>query len=104
MRRRQPEPVPGTVRMPELLRGPLRAHMAAVLDADGPIPDGVVSTLSSGTAAEQRSAWRWCAAFRRAQDERRAWLIAHGYADQRGHVDWHRLRDEQQALRAEGME
>lgn len=49
MRRRQPEPVPGTVRMPELLRGPLRAHMAAVLDADGPIPDGVVSTLSSGT-------------------------------------------------------
>jgi len=78
--------------------------MAAVVDPTEPIPDGVVSTLSSGTAAEQRAAWRWCAAFRRAQDERRAWLMEHGYADSRGHVEWQRLRAEQQALRAEGTE
>ena len=74
MKRRQPEPVTSTTRMPELLRGPLRAHMAAVFDPDGPVPDHVVSPMTTGSPAVQRAGWRWCRAFRRASDERQAWL------------------------------
>ncbi len=95
MRRRQPEPAPSTTTMPELLRGPLRAHMAAVLDPDGPVLDHVVSPMTTGSPDVQRAAWRWCTAVRRANDERQAWLSEHGYTDAMGHVDWHRLRAEQ---------
>jgi hypothetical protein len=38
--------------------------------------------------------WRAAQALRLAQQERRAWLQAHGYVGPGGHVDWARFRRE----------
>lgn len=92
VKRRLPEPVRTVEPMPALLRGPLRAHMAVVYDRHELVPATAISTHTAGTADEQCAGWRWCRAFRRASNERLAWLVAHGYSTPGGHVDWHRFR------------
>lgn len=73
--------------MPEHLRGPLLARAQHYYDPTEPVPSG-----SSNLTPAEEACWRWCRAFRRAQDAQRTWLMGHGYADVQGHVDWHRYR------------
>ena len=94
MRRRvASEPYEGPP-VPELVRGPLMAHVQALYDATEVVPE-FCRDPRNGPLTEQAATWRMCRAFRRAQDARQAWFTEHGYTDAKGHVDWHRFRAEQ---------